>query len=208
VPNVYEVTTFGTLFGKPCDHVINWNVQASAGQELAACQALADADVAQWILKFQNVLPPQYEHVSTRAVYLGDLAVPEATANAVLFGSRTGDTLPAFACATIRHQSPTRGKGLDGRTNIPGVAVAAMQQADCYSLTTTDSLAYTNDFAAYESGVAVSVRAALGLPHDPQVVILHKKKGTFSVPSSSTCDPYLNTHRRWVKRLARHRRSA
>jgi hypothetical protein len=208
IPGVYEVTTFGTLFGKACDHVLHYQVLASPGQELAACHSLANQDVLHWLPTFSSVIANSYEHVSTRAVYLGDTAVPEATANAVLFGSDTTARLPAFACATIRHTSPKRGKGLDGRTNIPSVPVVAMTQADCYSITTTNSTQYTALWAQYQSSLLTGVQADLSLTTAPLLVIAHRKLGTFSVPVSSTCDPYLNTHRRWVKRLARHRRSS
>lgn len=207
IPNVYEVSTIGLLYNKPCDHVIHYATPVAPGQEGAACASFAARDKEFWLPTFGILLPGAYEHVSTQVKYLGSVTVPEFIEPVNEFGSMAVSAMPALVAVTIRHQSPVRGKGLDGRTNIPSPAYGVMASSDHYSLNTTDQLQYTNLFLSYTQQLTTAVEADLGLLDRPQLVIAHRTRGTYSVPLSSTCDPYLTTHRRWVKRLARHRRS-
>jgi len=208
VPDVYQVTAFGTLYGKPCDRVINWHVaRIGGGPDIPGdiCTALAANDAPSFMNFMGTSLPTGYTYVSTRAVYLGDLTVPEATNVAGLSGTDAGVRGAAHTCLTIRHPVPVRGRGKDGRTNLPGPPVSAFL-ADQHGLNTQYHETITLNFADYQADMIAKVQAAnwdnLG------IVVLDRKLGTYLKPTTSQCDPYVNVHRRWVERLSRHRRVA
>lgn len=204
-PNVFQVTTFGTLHGKPCDHVVNWELLPGAFTLTSAIQALAQADATNFMGQFDTYFAPSYVHVKSVCKYLGSLTnVPfeqaAGTAGSNIFGNR----VPAQDCITIRHKSPRRGKGLDGRTNLAGPDISDVSATDGESLAGTLITNINGRWTAYVAAMSASITTALGTGVTTRVCILHRKFGTYDIPLSSLCDPALNTHRRWAKRLARH----
>jgi hypothetical protein len=202
ITDVYEVTTFGSGESFPIDHVIHWNVASSGGDTAGICVALAKADGLKWIGNMGPQLPPWYSHTSSRAIYLGDRTTLEAIhagggagTNSVTFGAR-------FDAVTVRHTSPTRGKGKDGRTNFPGPPTSAMS-ADHGKIAAPDVAEYQLLWDSFVSDVQASVLADTGL--QCHLVIARRKLGSFERPLASLVDAYPNVHRRWAKKLSRHR---
>ena len=202
VANVYQVTTIGVLYGHPCDHVVNWFVTGGTGGPIQIVDDLAQADHDQWITAFEHICSANYRYSGSRVVYLGDTTTAPGAVVANSTGLATGVFVPAFCAATVRHKFPGRGRGKDGRTNFPNFVIDLVDPTDAYHLTPAGVNELQLAFNGYFSGVAADVLAAHG--NAAQHVILDRKLGTYSVPSSSLVDPYLNVHRRWAKRLARH----
>lgn len=202
VLNVYQVTTFGTLYGHACDHVINWFSSGGTGGPHVICQDLAQADHDRWMGHMAAVLSPSYIYTKSKAVYLGDLSILPAEVFGPIPGTDSGARLPAFTAVTMRHSASVRGRGKDGRTNIPNPAVSSMDTTNAFNLTGGAVSFYQGFMTAYLSDVAADVLAAHG--NVTQLVILDRKLGTYNRPVASQIDPYFNVHRRWAKRLARH----
>jgi hypothetical protein len=202
VADVYQVSTLGTLYGKPCDHVINWHVTGGAATHGGKCVELGHADHDNWITAFEHVAGPGYVYKGSVVKYLGDTTTAPFDLVESFAGVSTGVRVPAFCAVTCRHKYNGRGRGKDGRTNFPNIVIDLVDPADAYSLTGSGLAEMQSLFDTYLAGVASSMAADTGTIAD--LVILDRKLGTFSVPLSSLVDPYLNTHRRWAKRLARH----
>lgn len=203
VPDVYRTTNQGHMFSHTVDHVVHWHVPLTGSvTHLDVVNSLASHEASSWLTAMQPSICPSWVQEQTRCVYLGDLSVPEGVH--ILSGAGTSGfaQLPAYAAATVRHTFPGRGRGKDGRTNIPAVPIPFMDTADCYHLTASAVSQYESDFTAYVGGVVSGVLMDLGVT--PVLVILDRKLGTWAIPLASTVDPYLNVHRRWAKRLARH----
>jgi hypothetical protein len=202
VPNIYQVTTFGTLYGKPCDHVINWLVAGGGHSPTENCVDLIQADHDEWINMFQHVAGPGYVYKGSTCKYLGDLVTPAAVGTESFAGLSTGVRVPAFCAVTFRHKYPGRGRGKDGRTNFPNIVIDLVDPADAYSLTGAAETELQAAWVAFFGGMVHDILTASGAALS--LVILDRKLGTYAVPSGTSVDPYLNTHRRWAKRLPRH----
>jgi hypothetical protein len=201
-PNVFQITTFGTLEGQPCDHVVNYAVTNASGFELAITTALTNADALNWMGTFSALLPPFYTHTSSRGVYLGSLAVPEVNVPKSIVGTSTAEFAPRFSCVTDRHVVPVRGRGKQGRTNVPGPTMDRYNQATG-DLTTAGVNDYTAAFTQYFNAVLASWGS--GVTGNPFLVVLNRKLGVFNIPTSSRVDFRPNVHRRWDRKLSRHR---
>jgi hypothetical protein len=202
IHDVFEVTTFGSGESFPIDHVIHWRVIGGDAVAADVCLALAAADGVGWMAAMGPQLPPWYSHTSSRAVYLGNTTTLEAVhvgggagTNTVAFGAR-------FDAVTVRHTSPTRGRGKDGRTNFPGPPVTAMT-ADHGKIADLDVAEYQTLWDSFTGAFAASVLSATTLT--PHLVIARRHLGVAEIPVSSLVDHYPNVHRRWAKRLSRHR---
>jgi hypothetical protein len=202
VPKVYQVTTFGTLNGLACDHVINYEVLATPGTEGSVCETFTTADTGAWIPRFGSVLPSWYTNTAARCVYLGDLSVPPAETLTSGIGTSTGTFGPHNTCVTARHPVPVRGRGKDGRTNWPGPPTLYLEEPSG-QINTSGLVAYLNAWTNYQSDINSAIFAAHGVT--PTLVVLDRKLGTFNIPSATAIDILPNTHRRWQKRLSRHR---
>lgn len=202
VSSVYQVTTFGLLAGQPCDHVINYVVGSGTSGPDLVNQAFVNSDVQYWMAQMGASLGPHYTHTSSRSVYLGSLAFAPQTKQAGGVGTATGTYSTFASCVTVRHPVALRGRGKQGRTNIPGPAAEDIDQADG-TITLGARNRYLTAWNAYNAGVQQGVQLVTGSTVD--LVILNRKAGTFVLPAPSFVDLHPNTHRRWQKRLSRHR---
>jgi hypothetical protein len=202
VPKVYQVTTFGTLGSQPCDHVINWLVDPLVPVPAATVVALAEADAAHWMNAVKTLTPNFYTHTVSRCVYLGDLSVPPHEVAVGTTGTFTDPTGSHQVCWTIRHHVDVRGKGKQGRTNVPNPPSNLVEQPS--GKWTTGALTeFGIAWSTFLSAFTTDVNGAIGVP--PKLIVLNRKLGTYNVPTADVIDAYPNTHRRWQKRLSRHR---
>lgn len=202
VPSVYQVTTYGTLNDLPCDHVINYYVSGTLDSPASIATRLAGYDKLAWVPSFTASLPPFYTHTSSRCVYLGDTtsAPGETTVGAV--GTATPAFGPHNTCATVRHAVSVRGRGKQGRTNIPGPPVSYVDGTSGH-INDTGLAAYGEAWAAYQSYMQTHFATDTG--GGLQLIVLDRKLGTYNFPHESFVDVLPNVHRRWQKRLSRHR---
>lgn len=201
VPNVYQVTTFGMLGSQPCDHVINWLCVLNPSQIDTAISSFTSNDIAAWTTDMIPHLPPDYKLTGSRCVYLGDTTHSPVETLTDVPGTSAGTFGVNFSAVTARWPAPGRGKGKDGRTNFPGPDMSYLD-TDRYHINAAGITAYTSAFFAYTARVSSGVQ--LDTTVSPGVVILSRKTGLYAPPKPPFIDPYVNTHRRWVKRLARH----
>lgn len=201
VTDVYQVTTVGTLNGMPCDHVLHWHMPGLSASSTDVAHELANSDVLAWMPQWASNLPTYYTHLSSNGVYLGAGAGPATVAIAGSSGTAAGPFGSHATCITIRHAVPVKGRGRQGRTNVPGPAVDSIAEPSG-QLTTAAQTAYTTAFATYRGAIQARMLGIYGI--SPEIVILSKKTGVYLVPTNSQCDVLPNTHRRWQKRLARH----
>src|SRR5579872_3697558 len=139
---------------------------------------------------------------SSRAVYLGSLAVPESSVITQQPGTTTDTIIAPQACVTWRHPVPVRGRGKQGRTNMPGPHHLAYDEATG-KLNVGGITEYTTAWNTYQTNLANAVAAAGGNPFN--LIVLDRKLGTYNTPGTTFIDPQVNTHRRWELRLSRHR---
>lgn len=201
VTDVYQLTTVGTLNGMACDHVTHWHMPGLAASSAAVAKSFADSDVLAWMPQMGSNLPTYYTHLNSSGVYLGAGAAPAGQTIAGTPGRATGPFGSHATCVTIRHHVPVKGRGRQGRTNIPGPAVDSIAEPSG-QLTPAAQTAYSTAFATYRNAIQGNMLSLYGV--SPELVILSRKTGIFLVPTSSECDVLPNTHRRWQKRLARH----
>lgn len=199
--DVYQVTTLGTLHGMPCDHVVNWHVAGGGPNVQLLTNGFPAADVASWTASMLQLLPADYELTGSRCVYLGDTTTTPAEDLTNAPGTSTAAFGVYSSAVTWRWPAPGRGKGKDGRTNAPGPELQYLD-VDHHHINAAGVTAYTAAWGDYFTGVASRMTSPSW--GNPTVVILSRKKGTFALPQAGQFDPYANTHRRWVKRLARH----
>ena len=202
VPNVWQVTTFGTIRNLPCDHVINYLTIGTPADLVTQTQAFASSDATAWMQAMTALLPNYYVHTSSRAVYLGSLAVPESSVITQQPGTTTDTIIAPQACVTWRHPVPVRGRGKQGRTNMPGPHHLAYDEATG-KLNVGGITEYTTAWNTYQTNLANAVAAAGGNPFN--LIVLDRKLGTYNTPGTTFIDPQVNTHRRWELRLSRHR---
>lgn len=201
VTDVYQVTTIGLLNNQPCDHVINYRLTGHAGSAGTVCIELAGIDATAWMGAMGLALPPWYTHVASKAVYLGNMAVAPHVTTAGISGTNVEAWGSHANCVTIRHTVPVRGKGKQGRTNLPGPPTPAIVQP-AGSIDPTVRADYEQRWANYQVAIQNRIASVFGNPNE--LVILDRKLGTFNLPNAFSCDLFPNTHRRWQKRLARH----
>jgi len=202
VPGVFELTTFGTLAGQPCDHVTHWYVGGLIASIDTVNIQFAHSDVNNWIPHMQNNLSPEYTHTSSRCVYLGDIVHAPQTAIAGGVGISAQPVSSFGTCVTIRHPVPVRGRGRQGRTNIPGPGSGDVDQVTG-KLVPAFTASVLANWNAYVAQVVQDLTTFTPTP--PVLTILSRKTGTIITPNQPFVDTYPNTHRRWQKRLSRHR---
>jgi hypothetical protein len=203
VPNVYQVTHFGTLYNKTCDKVLHYLVAGSSATPTSIANAFASNDAKDFMAHFGASFSPNFSIDQCRCIYLGDTtSTPGIDVTALTGTDIGGSRLPAQCCATIRHTYPGRGRGKDGRNNIADLRSTDMDPLTAFKLTDSAQGRIQASWDAYQAAVKTDVEAAIG--GTVSLVILDRKLGTYTHPIASLVDPYMNTHRRWVKRLARH----
>ncbi len=205
IADIWQVTTFGVLGGMPCDHVINYNFPLGAQDVLQVSKDFADADALAMTNHIIPLLQPAYQHLSSRCIYLGSATAPEGLTLSGAVGTSTYVFGSHANCWTVRHTAGVRGKGKDGRTNFPGPATNFLDQGTG-ELSQAGLIAYQASWDAYQSEIQATMITDLGTA--PTLVILNKGHTGYRFPIGSDVDAMPNTHRRWQKRLARHRRHA
>lgn len=195
IANIFQVTSFGTWSGRPCDRVINYKLDFSGHTAYEACVALAQADVDALNGYMIYRLPPEYSLIKSRAIYLGDSSVLAAEHVSGTVGSEATAFGSHGICWTVRHPAAVRGRGKDGRTNFPGPYNGAIDGTT--GLLNVAGRAELQDrWNEYQAHVATAVNSALG--HNPDIVILNAGHTAYQIPSAaSSVDPKPNTHRRW-----------
>lgn len=201
VLDVYQVNTIGLLNTMPCDHVINWHMPGFSTSAGDVAQQFANGDAVAWMDAFRTSLPPYYSHIKSTGTYLGDRTTPVGSTTDGRSGSGTGNYGAHQVCVTMKHHVPVRGRGRQGRTNIPGPATEAILQPSGI-IDPAVVTVYNTAFANYTSAIRARLQSLYGVT--PELVVLSRKLGTYIVPNANELDTFPNTHRRWQKRLARH----
>ena len=183
--------------GVPIFHTMAWRQTSALPAGQAEGQTIANAIRDNWLTNLGPVFPTTYTPIEAFVYELENPSRPAFTAAMSGAGGNTPTNVADNVQVLIKHRLNRRGRGVHGRTYLPGLSQGALN-VDGKTITGADVTNYTSRWNAFVGDVVADVLGIDGATI--AFAVLSRRRSDVEPVASSFAESIIATQRRRLKR--------
>lgn len=183
--------------GVPIFHTMAWRQTSALPAGQAEGQTIANAIAANWMTNMAPLFPTTYSPIEAFVYELENPERPAFTAAMSGSGSNSPTNVADNVQVLIKHRLNRRGRGVHGRTFLPGMAQGSLN-VDGKTIAGADVSNYTSRWNAFTGDVTADVLGIDGATI--AFAVLSRRRSDVEPAASSFAEAVIATQRRRLKR--------